>query len=66
MCLIWVKPIKISFLAEQMVRLSGKEPGKDIDIVFTGLRPGEKLEEELFYPDEMLSGTGYEKIFPGE
>jgi len=57
------KPIKISFLAEQMVRLSGKEPGKDIDIVFTGLRPGEKLEEELFYPDEMLSATGYEKIF---
>ena len=57
------KPIKISFLAEQMVRLSGKEPGKDIDIVFTGLRPGEKLEEELFYPDEMLTATGYEKIF---
>ncbi len=57
------KPIKIAFLAEQMVRLSGKEPGKDIDIVFTGLRPGEKLEEELFYPDEMLTATGYEKIF---
>ena len=57
------KPIRISFLAEQMVRLSGKEPGKDIDIVFTGLRPGEKLEEELFYPDEMLTATGYEKIF---
>lgn len=57
------KPIKISFLAEQMVRLSGKEPGKDIDIIFTGLRPGEKLEEELFYPDEMLTATGYEKIF---
>ena len=56
-------PIKIAFLAEQMVRLSGKEPGKDIDIVFTGLRPGEKLEEELFYPDEMLAATGYEKIF---
>lgn len=41
------KPIKIVDLAEKMIRLNGKEPYKDIDIVFTGLREGEKLYEEL-------------------
>lgn len=55
-------PIKISFLAEQMIRLSGKEPGKDIEISYTGLRPGEKLFEELFHDSEQLEKTSHEKI----
>lgn len=56
------EPVKISYLAEQMIRLSGKVPGKDIEIVYTGLRPGEKLFEELFYAQESLAKTGHEKI----
>jgi FlaA1/EpsC-like NDP-sugar epimerase len=56
------KPIKISYLAEQMVRLSGKIPEQDIKIIYTGLRPGEKLHEELFYTDEKLSATNHPKI----
>lgn len=56
------QPIKIRYLAEQLIRLSGKILGKDIDIVFTGLRPGEKLYEELFYAQERLSKTANEKI----
>ncbi|NIR92077.1 MAG: polysaccharide biosynthesis protein, partial [Gammaproteobacteria bacterium] len=56
------EPVKIHYLAEQMIRLSGRRPYEDIDIVFTGLRPGEKLYEELFHEDERLSGTGHEKI----
>ncbi|MBU1191314.1 MAG: polysaccharide biosynthesis protein [Gammaproteobacteria bacterium] len=55
------EPVKITYLAEQMIRLSGREPGKDIEIKFTGLRPGEKLFEELFHEKE-LSGTSHEKI----
>ncbi len=55
-------PVKISFLAEQMIRLSGKEPGSDIDINYTGLRPGEKLYEELFHDSEQLEPTSHEKI----
>lgn len=55
-------PIKISFLAEQMIRLSGKEPGSDIEISYTGLRPGEKLYEELFHESEQLEPTSHEKI----
>ncbi|SCA56208.1 Predicted nucleoside-diphosphate sugar epimerase [Candidatus Terasakiella magnetica] len=46
------EPVKILHLAEQMIRLSGFEPYKDIDIQFTGLRPGEKLFEEIFHGDE--------------
>ncbi|KTD16323.1 polysaccharide biosynthesis protein [Legionella jordanis] len=57
------EPIKISYLAEQMIRLAGKEPGKDIQISYTGLRPGEKLFEELFHPSEELSQTEHEKLF---
>lgn len=57
------EPVKISFLAEQMIRLSGKEPGEDIQISYTGLRPGEKLYEELFHDSEQLESTGHEKIF---
>jgi len=56
------EPIKISYLAEQMIRLSGKVPGDDIRIVYTGMRPGEKLFEELFHPDENLRPTVHEKI----
>jgi len=56
------EPVKIVYLAEQMIRLTGKIPGEDVDIVFTGLRPGEKLFEELFYENEPLVATAYDKI----
>jgi FlaA1/EpsC-like NDP-sugar epimerase len=56
------KPIKIRYLAEQMIRLSGKVPEKDIKIVYTSLRPGEKLHEELFHADEKLCETTHAKI----
>lgn len=56
------KPVKIVELAEQMIRLSGLQPYKDIEIVFTGLRPGEKLYEELFYQDETPVGTAHPKL----
>ncbi|HHH42569.1 MAG TPA: polysaccharide biosynthesis protein [Gammaproteobacteria bacterium] len=56
------EPIKISYLAEQMIRLSGKVPGEDIAIIYTGLRPGEKLYEELFHEKEALQSTGHAKI----
>jgi FlaA1/EpsC-like NDP-sugar epimerase len=56
------EPIKISYLAEQMIKLSGKKLEQDIQIVYTGLRPGEKLYEELFYEDEKLCSTEYPKI----
>ncbi len=55
-------PVKICFLAEQMIKLSGKEPGRDIEISYTGLRPGEKLYEELFHDSEPLEPTDHEKI----
>ncbi len=57
------EPVKIQYLAEQMIRLSGKEPYKDINVVFTGLRPGEKLYEELFHEQEKLEHTEHGKIF---
>ena len=56
------QPVNIRYLAEQLIRLSGKTVGKGIDIVFTGLRPVEKLYEELFYELEQLSKTANEKI----
>ncbi|MBL4671933.1 MAG: polysaccharide biosynthesis protein [Arenicella sp.] len=56
------KPVLISHLAEQLIRLSGREPGKDIEIIYTGLRAGEKLHEELFHDDESLTDTGVDKI----
>lgn len=56
-------PIKIKDLALQMIRLSGKEPYKDINIEYTGLRPGEKLFEELFHKSEQLVNTQHEKLF---
>lgn len=57
------EPIKIAYLAEQMIILSGKTPGDDIDIIYTGLRPGEKLYEELFYEGEGHERTAHNKIF---
>ncbi len=56
------KPVKISYLAEQMIRLSGKIPGDEIEVIYTGLRPGEKLYEELFHAQEELQSTPHEKI----
>ena len=56
-------PVRIKFLAEQMIRLSGKTPYRDIDIKITGLRPGEKLYEELFHDQEQLQQTEHAKIF---
>lgn len=57
------EPVKITYLAEQMIRLAGKEPNKDIHIKYTGLRPGEKLFEELFHSSELLEQTAHEKLF---
>lgn len=57
------KPVKILDLANNMIRLMGLEPGKDIQIEFTGLRPGEKLFEELLLTEEGARRTEHEKIF---
>ena len=56
------QPITIRYLAEQMIRLTGKQPEHDIKLVYTGLRPGEKLYEELFYANETRIKTEHEKI----
>ena len=56
------EPVRIGYLAEQLILLSGKRPGQDIEIVYSGLRPGEKLYEELFYADEALLATTHPKI----
>lgn len=56
------EPVRIMYLAEQMILLSGKEPGKDIEIRRIGLRPGEKLSEELFYANERKETTENAKI----
>lgn len=56
------EPVKIAYLAEQMIRLSGKAPGEDVAIEFVGVRPGEKLHEELFYAEEALEPTRHIKI----
>jgi CheY-like chemotaxis protein len=60
------KQIKILDLARDMIRLSGLEPDKDIKIVFTGLRPGEKMYEALVAEDEKLLKTSHEKIMVAE
>lgn len=58
------EPVRILSLAEDLIRLSGLEPYQDIDITFTGLRPGEKLYEELLTSEESVeSKTKHEKIF---
>jgi FlaA1/EpsC-like NDP-sugar epimerase len=56
-------PIRIVDLAEKMIRLSGLEPNKDIAIVFTDVRPGEKMFEELLTAEEGTVSTKHEKIF---
>ena len=56
------EPVKIKFLAEELIRLSGYKPYEDIDIVYTGLRPGEKLYEELLLADEGVLPTPHKQI----
>lgn len=60
------EPVPIRMLAEQMIRLAGKQPGRDIAIVYTGLRPGEKLHETLFHSDERNRPTSHPKILQAE
>lgn len=56
------EPVRIADLAHDLIRLSGLEPGKDIEIVYTGVRPGEKLFEELVNGGETVRRTSHEKI----
>ena len=56
------QPVKIVDLAERMIRLSGLEPGRDIDITFTGIRPGERLQEILFAREEPTAPIGIDGI----
>jgi FlaA1/EpsC-like NDP-sugar epimerase len=56
------QPVKIAELAKKMIRMSGSEPGKEIQVVYTGLRPGEKLYEELLNNSENTINTYHEKI----
>lgn len=58
-------PVKITTLAENLIRMYGKVPYKDVEIKFTGLRPGEKLFEELLMSEEGLKKTENKKIFIG-
>lgn len=60
------EPVKILDLAENMIRLSGLVPGEDIEIKFTGLRPGEKLYEELLIDDDNKKKTANKRIFIGQ
>jgi FlaA1/EpsC-like NDP-sugar epimerase len=57
------EPVKIVDLARDVIELSGLEVGRDIEIAFTGARPGEKLYEELFTPGESYRRTEHQKIF---
>jgi FlaA1/EpsC-like NDP-sugar epimerase len=56
------QPVRILEMAKDLIRLAGLEPGRDIQIVFTGLRPGEKLREELFLAQEDCQRTRHPKI----
>lgn len=56
------EPVKINYLAEQLILFSGRKPNIDIGIEYIGLRPGEKLHESLFHEHEMLVQTQHEKI----
>lgn len=60
------QPVKIVDLARDLIRLSGLEPDKDIDITFTGIRPGEKLFEELLTSEEGTAGTKHDRIYVGQ
>ena len=57
------EPVRILYLAERMIRLAGKVPGRDIAIEFVGIRPGEKISEELFHATESSGSTRHDKIF---
>ena len=57
------KPVKIKDMASDLIRLHGLRPGKDIKIIYTGLRPGEKLYEELLTSEEGTTSTKHKKIF---
>lgn len=57
------EPVKILDLAKTLIKLSGFEPGKDIEIAFIGIRPGEKLYEELMTDEEGVNGTVHERIY---
>jgi FlaA1/EpsC-like NDP-sugar epimerase len=56
------KPVRIKDMANDLIRLSGLEPEKDIPIIYTGLRPGEKLYEELVSKEEKAQSTDHKKI----
>jgi FlaA1/EpsC-like NDP-sugar epimerase len=56
------EPVTINYLAKQMIRLSGLTPNIDVKIQYTGLRPGEKMYEELFYENELIEKTSHSKI----
>jgi len=56
------KPVKIKDMAYDLIRLSGLEPEKDISVIYTGARPGEKLYEELIFDGEVFSKTDHKKI----
>ncbi len=60
------EPVRIADLAENLIRLSGYEPGRDIEIEYTGLRPGEKLYEELLMDEEGLTTTANKLIYIGK
>ena len=60
------EPIAIKLLAEQMIRLAGKQPERDIAIVYTGLRAGEKLHETLFHAEEAYRPTGHPQILQAD
>jgi FlaA1/EpsC-like NDP-sugar epimerase len=56
------EPVKIADLANRLIHLSGLEPGKDIDVIYTGLRPGEKMHEELYWRGKGIIPTENKKI----
>ena len=60
------EPVSIRMLAEQMIGLAGKQPGRDIAIQYTGLRPGEKLHESLYHAEERYRATIHPKILQAE
>ena len=60
------KPVRIVALAENLIRMYGKEPYTEVPIVFTGLRPGEKIREELLMDEEGLQKTQNKLIFIGQ
>jgi FlaA1/EpsC-like NDP-sugar epimerase len=60
------QPVPIRDLAEQMIRLAGKQPGVDVEITYTGLRPGEKLHETVLHPEERHMPTLNPRVFRSE